>query len=57
MNLILLKMFIAIIDGHYITQFNYNQQTSHLDFFGWMTITLRTETENLSEEIKKVFIF
>jgi len=58
MNLILLQMFIAILDGHYIDYEKANSGQNKLDFFPWLLVVFREECERENEYLNQVkFIF
>lgn len=56
MNLILLKMFIAILDGHYIdSESDLVKGTVNLGIFSWLTLHLKIESKKLNEFLRNVF--
>ena len=58
MNLILIQMFIAILDGHYIDYENENGTNckDKMDFLAWFLILLREECGKIHMEVKNVVL-
>lgn len=57
MNLVLLRMFLAILDGHYNEyDAEVEKDTEKLGFFAWIVMILREESEKIYEHLKKVNI-
>ena len=58
MNLILIQMFIAILDGHYIDheKSNFTNRKDRMDFLTWLLIHLREECDKIHMEVKNVVL-
>ena len=55
MNLILLRMFLAILDGHYNDyDTEVEKDAEKYGFFAWIVMILREESEKIYQHLKKV---
>ena len=55
MNLVLVKMFVAILDGHYyICEAENETNSEKINFLARMVVILREENDKIYSKLKKV---